>query len=131
MRAICQKLLLNLNLLCPLSTKANRKIEAFQSVRSIMSESDQSHEFESPRLVTKKVQAKLRHEGDGALVRRGIGTSELKSLDPFLMLDDFSVAPPAGFPDHPHRGSLILFTSCNVQHIHVHFLMWILIFYRF
>ncbi|KAL6000627.1 hypothetical protein ACLOJK_024327 [Asimina triloba] len=29
---------------------------------------------------------------------------ELKQLDPFLMLDEFSVSPPAGFPDHPHRG---------------------------
>lgn len=28
----------------------------------------------------------------------------MKSLDPFLILDEFSVSPPAGFPDHPHRG---------------------------
>lgn len=26
------------------------------------------------------------------------------NLDPFLLLDEFSVEPPAGFPDHPHRG---------------------------
>ncbi|KAJ6403897.1 hypothetical protein OIU84_012153 [Salix udensis] len=44
------------------------------------------------------------HEGQGAVVRRSIGRSELKFLDPFLMLDEFSVSPPAGFPDHPHRG---------------------------
>ncbi|KAB5527602.1 hypothetical protein DKX38_021449 [Salix brachista] len=69
-----------------------------------MSESDQSIGFDTPRLVTKKILAKLRHEGDGAVVRRGIGRSEQKFLDPFLMLDDFSVSPPAGFPDHPHRG---------------------------
>jgi redox-sensitive bicupin YhaK (pirin superfamily) len=25
-------------------------------------------------------------------------------LDPFLLLDHFRVKPPAGFPDHPHRG---------------------------
>ena len=25
-------------------------------------------------------------------------------LDPFIMLDRFSVKLPAGFPDHPHRG---------------------------
>ena len=25
-------------------------------------------------------------------------------LDPFVLLDDFSVEPPAGFPMHPHRG---------------------------
>ncbi|KAJ6674725.1 PIRIN-LIKE PROTEIN [Salix viminalis] len=69
-----------------------------------MSESDQSIGFDTPRLVTKKILAKLQHEGDGAVVRRGIGRSEQKFLDPFLMLDEFSVSPPAGFPDHPHRG---------------------------
>ncbi|KAF9688314.1 hypothetical protein SADUNF_Sadunf02G0184600 [Salix dunnii] len=72
--------------------------------RNIMSESEQSIGFSAPRLVTKKVLAKLQHEGEGAVVRRSIGRSELKFLDPFLMLDDFSVSPPAGFPDHPHRG---------------------------
>ncbi|KAK8510349.1 hypothetical protein V6N13_100376 [Hibiscus sabdariffa] len=60
--------------------------------------------FNQPRLVTKKVLAKHQREGDGAVVRRCIGRSELKSLDPFLMMDDFTVSPPAGFPDHPHRG---------------------------
>ncbi|PON95580.1 Pirin [Trema orientale] len=69
-----------------------------------MSESDHSSEFNAPRLVVKKVLAKLQHEGDGAVVRRGIGRSDLRNLDPFLMLDEFSVSPPAGFPDHPHRG---------------------------
>ncbi|KAG7234636.1 hypothetical protein INR49_004161 [Caranx melampygus] len=28
----------------------------------------------------------------------------LRNLDPFLMLDEFRVNKPAGFPDHPHRG---------------------------
>uniref|UniRef100_A0A6N2ML28 Pirin-like protein n=1 Tax=Salix viminalis TaxID=40686 RepID=A0A6N2ML28_SALVM len=73
-------------------------------IRNIMSESDQSIGFDTPRLVTKKILAKLQHEGDGAVVRRGIGRSEQKFLDPFLMLDEFSVSSPAGFPDHPHRG---------------------------
>ncbi|KAE8663067.1 Pirin-like protein [Hibiscus syriacus] len=68
-----------------------------------MSASDQTC-FNQPRLVTKKVLAKHQREGDGAIVRRCIGRSELKSLDPFLMMDDFTVSPPAGFPDHPHRG---------------------------
>ncbi|KAJ7979088.1 Pirin [Quillaja saponaria] len=53
---------------------------------------------------TRRFLPKSQSEGDGAVVRRGIGRSELKSLDPFLMLDYFSVTPPAGFPDHPHRG---------------------------
>lgn len=29
---------------------------------------------------------------------------KLRNLDPFLMLDEFKVSKPAGFPDHPHRG---------------------------
>ncbi|KAF5452041.1 hypothetical protein F2P56_027080 [Juglans regia] len=69
-----------------------------------MSDSGKAPSFDRPRLVVKKILAKLQREGDGAVVRRGIGRSELKNLDPFLMLDDFSVTPPAGFPDHPHRG---------------------------
>ncbi|XP_036401616.1 pirin isoform X1 [Megalops cyprinoides] len=43
-------------------------------------------------------------EGVGARVRRSIGRKELRNLDPFLMLDEFKVSKPAGFPDHPHRG---------------------------
>lgn len=42
-------------------------------------------------------------EGQGALVRRSIGSSMLRNFDPFLMLDEFDVATTAGFPDHPHR----------------------------
>jgi len=43
-------------------------------------------------------------EGDGAQVRRIIKNTYLKRLDPFLMLDYFSVKLPGDFPDHPHRG---------------------------
>ncbi|PKA50480.1 Pirin-like protein [Apostasia shenzhenica] len=57
-----------------------------------------------PRSVVKKFQAKPQNEGDGAVVRRSIGRYELNYFDPFLLLDEFSVAAPAGFPDHPHRG---------------------------
>jgi redox-sensitive bicupin YhaK (pirin superfamily) len=60
--------------------------------------------FERPRLVERKLLSKEQPEGDGAVVRRSIGRPELKNLDPFLLLDEFSVSPPAGFPDHPHRG---------------------------
>ncbi|XP_059653396.1 pirin-like protein isoform X2 [Cornus florida] len=73
-------------------------------VRKSMSASEQSSGVRSPRSVVKKVLAKPQNEGDGAVVRRSIGSSELKNLDPFLMLDEFAVSPPAGFPDHPHRG---------------------------
>lgn len=58
----------------------------------------------SPRTVVKKVSAKPQKEGVGVIVRRSIGSSELRNLDPFLMLDYASFAPPNGFPDHPHRG---------------------------
>ncbi|KAI5288887.1 hypothetical protein KEM54_004734 [Ascosphaera aggregata] len=43
-------------------------------------------------------------EGAGARVRRSVGTPKLRYLSPFLMLDHFTVARGAGFPDHPHRG---------------------------
>ncbi|KAE9450579.1 hypothetical protein C3L33_17515, partial [Rhododendron williamsianum] len=69
-----------------------------------MSGSEQISLFDCPRLVAKKVLAKPQREGDGAVVRRSIGRPELKYVDPFLMLDEFTVSPPAGFPDHPHRG---------------------------
>lgn len=56
------------------------------------------------RKVVKKVLSVEQAEGRGARVRRSIGRKELRRLDPFLMLDEFRVRPPAGFPDHPHRG---------------------------
>ncbi|KAF7069315.1 hypothetical protein CFC21_074965 [Triticum aestivum] len=69
-----------------------------------MSSSSSSVTFENPRKVVKKVLSLSQSEGDGATVRRSIGRHELRNLDPFLLLDEFSVSKPAGFPDHPHRG---------------------------
>ncbi|KAJ6852469.1 putative pirin-like protein [Iris pallida] len=60
--------------------------------------------LEKPRQVARKFLARPQHEGQGAIVRRSIGRFELKYFDPFLVLDEFSVSAPAGFPDHPHRG---------------------------
>uniref|UniRef100_A0A453MHE6 Pirin-like protein n=1 Tax=Aegilops tauschii subsp. strangulata TaxID=200361 RepID=A0A453MHE6_AEGTS len=60
--------------------------------------------FQSPRKVVKKVLSLSQSEGQGATVRRSIGGHEVRNLDPFLLLDEFSVSKPAGFPDHPHRG---------------------------
>ncbi|RKO85798.1 hypothetical protein BDK51DRAFT_47587 [Blyttiomyces helicus] len=54
--------------------------------------------------VVKSVLSVEQDEGVGARVRRSIGNYHLRNLDPFLMLDQFTVTEPAGFPDHPHRG---------------------------
>ncbi|XP_055338772.1 pirin-like [Paramacrobiotus metropolitanus] len=56
------------------------------------------------RTVEKIVQAREQAEGEGARVRRGIGGGQLLQVDPFLLFDHAEVHPPAGFPDHPHRG---------------------------
>ncbi|TNY23077.1 RmlC-like cupin domain-containing protein [Rhodotorula diobovata] len=56
------------------------------------------------RSVVKAVLARETPEGAGAIVRRSIGTPELRNLTPFLMLDNFRAKEGAGFPDHPHRG---------------------------
>ena len=44
------------------------------------------------------------NEGLGAQVRRSIGSSQLRHLDPFLLVDHYFIDPPHGFPTHPHRG---------------------------
>lgn len=41
---------------------------------------------------------------------RSIGTATLRNFDPFLMLDEFNLSPPGGFPDHPHRGMFVHLT---------------------
>ena len=141
MRAITQKFLhYSTNIPKPSLPKKTKQVPLF--IRNTMSGSDESPAFNTPRLVAKKVLAKLQHEGDGAVVRRGIGRSnflngiffsflflflfffpflfysdqiwvlggfffslpcyswvvhkflffrsDLRNLDPFLMLDDFS-----------------------------------------
>ncbi|CAH1267727.1 Hypp3782 [Branchiostoma lanceolatum] len=56
------------------------------------------------RTIARSFESIEQDEGVGARVRRSVGRPELKSLDPFLLLDEFKVRKPAGFPDHPHRG---------------------------
>lgn len=43
-------------------------------------------------------------EGDGARVRRLIGTDTLPHFSPFLIFDHFKSKESAGFPEHPHAG---------------------------
>lgn len=43
-------------------------------------------------------------EGDSAEVRRLFPLHEFMNFDPFVLWDDFTISPGAGFPDHPHRG---------------------------
>lgn len=56
------------------------------------------------RSVLKHFVAGQQQEGVGATVRRSIGSMHMRRFSPFLMLDHFTVSPPAGFPDHPHHG---------------------------
>jgi len=56
------------------------------------------------RKVALRIESKEQSEGVGARVRRSIGGHQLRNFDPFLLLDEFRVGEPAGFPDHPHRG---------------------------
>jgi len=58
------------------------------------------------KTIEKVIESKWQSEGRGSKVRRSIGRSELRNLDPFLLLDEFSGngKDGAGFPDHPHRG---------------------------
>ncbi|XP_062588476.1 pirin-like [Saccostrea cucullata] len=57
----------------------------------------------SVRKVTESVE-QSEGEGDGTTIKRCLGDDVSDIVDPFLMLDEFTVNPPTGFPDHPHRG---------------------------
>ena len=74
------------------------------------------------RHVIHVVQASPVTEGAGVTVYRSIGTAALRSLDPFLMLDNFGSDDPddyiAGFPDHPHRGFITLTYMLNGHMLH-------------
>ncbi|XP_042518813.1 pirin-like protein [Macadamia integrifolia] len=69
-----------------------------------MSETEISSVLREPRAVVRKMQCLPQREAPGIFVRRSIGRFEFKYFDPFLLLDEFSITAPAGFPDHPHRG---------------------------
>lgn len=55
------------------------------------------------RPVKKLFIAEPQSEGRGARVRRSIGSGSCRQFDPFLLLDEFSVRKPAGFPKYVQR----------------------------
>lgn len=109
-------------------------ISAFKKVKSILYVLQCLVKFCTKKMIVRKLLKTVlsveQAEGVGARVRRSIGRKEVSSsnidqlytsrvtlmnipyvfylklsnLDPFLMLDEFKVVKPAGFPDHPHRG---------------------------
>ncbi|XP_062196267.1 uncharacterized protein LOC133899304 isoform X2 [Phragmites australis] len=56
------------------------------------------------RAVVRTLTCERKPLGEGFALWRSIGRPELQDLDPFLSFDEFELSPPAGFPDHPHRG---------------------------
>jgi redox-sensitive bicupin YhaK (pirin superfamily) len=58
----------------------------------------------APNTRPRIVRAVATREGQGARVHRLFPQRGSDHHDPFVLLDDFRVAPPAGFPEHPHRG---------------------------
>ncbi|CAO3670108.1 unnamed protein product [Rhizopus stolonifer] len=60
--------------------------------------------YTASKKIVQSVLSRRQNDGDGATVYRSIGSNQLRRLDPFLMLDEFDVRAPGGFPDHPHRG---------------------------
>eukprot|EP00834_Sanchytrium_tribonematis_P004221 NODE_195_length_13287_cov_0.482484.p7 type:complete len:286 gc:universal NODE_195_length_13287_cov_0.482484:7531-6674(-) len=70
------------------------------------------------RKIAKVIEGKWQAEGVGAKVIRSVGSAGFSRCDPFLMLDEFHVKKPAGFPTHPHRGfeTLTYMLSGSFQH---------------
>ncbi|RLN95220.1 hypothetical protein BBJ28_00007960 [Nothophytophthora sp. Chile5] len=82
----------------PLCTPPSFSVSTTESLKTL------AKKMFTPRQIAKKFVAREQGEGAGARVHRSIGTARLRNLDPFLMLDEFNVGLPGGFPDHPHRG---------------------------
>ncbi len=43
-------------------------------------------------------------EANGARILRLFPTQHLRDLDPFVRFDEFTMRPPAGYPEHAHKG---------------------------
>lgn len=58
----------------------------------------------SEAAILQRIEARATRDGANATLQRVFPSPQLRHLDPFVLLDDFDVRVPAGFPDHPHRG---------------------------
>lgn len=58
----------------------------------------------SDAVVGRIIESRASVDGQGATLQRIFPHPDLRDLDPFVLLDDFDVRAPAGFPEHPHRG---------------------------
>lgn len=56
------------------------------------------------RTIESAITAERTPEGAGATVRRAFPNRHLRTVDPFVLLDEFFLQPPASFPPHPHGG---------------------------
>lgn len=54
--------------------------------------------------ILQRIEARATTDGNDATLSRIFPSPQLRNLDPFVLLDDFDVRIPAGFPEHPHRG---------------------------
>lgn len=68
----------------------------------------------SARPVSEIFVATPQSEGVGARVRRSIGSDKMRSLDPFLLLDEFTVRKPAGFPEYVVPKYALRFLLSNI-----------------
>lgn len=58
----------------------------------------------SDATVLLRIEGRDTKDGADATLRRIFPHPQLRDFDPFVLLDDFDVRVPAGFPEHPHRG---------------------------
>jgi len=56
------------------------------------------------RVKERIIKAAETSDGKEVGIKRLFPSADLRSFDPFVLFDEFFIVPPAGFPEHPHRG---------------------------